>query len=80
MLLTHSAKPKALSTARRHLSSRRPKIVGLFNGRISTVVKQTRSISAAELELTLMNYQNTYNHHIPQRALKQLSRVEALQN
>ena len=27
-----------------------------------------------------MNYQNTYNHHIPQRALNHLSPIEALQH
>ena len=27
-----------------------------------------------------MNYQNTYNHHIPHRALNHLSPVEALQD
>ena len=27
-----------------------------------------------------MNYQNTYNHHIPQRALNHLSPIEALQD
>ena len=27
-----------------------------------------------------MNYQNTYNHHIPQRTLNHLSPVETLQN
>ena len=55
-------------------------MVERFNGRISEVVNQTRFASAAELESTLMNYQNTYNHHIPQRALNHLSPIEALQN
>ena len=27
-----------------------------------------------------MNYQNTYNHHIPQRALNHLSPIEAPQH
>ena len=27
-----------------------------------------------------MDYQNTYNHHIPQRALNHLSPIEALQH
>ena len=41
---------------------------------------QARFASAAELESTLMNYQNTYNHHIPQRALNHLSPIEAPQD
>ena len=51
-----------------------------FVGRISELVNQTRFASAAELESTLMNYQNTYHHHIPQRALNHLSPIEALQH
>ena len=53
-------------------------MVERFNGRISEVVKQTRFASAAELETTLMLYMNTYNHHIPQRALNHQSPVQAL--
>ena len=34
---------------------------------------QARFASAAELESTLMNYQNTYNHYIPQRAKPSLT-------
>ena len=55
-------------------------MVERFNGRISEVVKQTRFTCAAELEATLMSYQNTYNHHIPQRALNHLSPIEALKD
>lgn len=54
-------------------------LVERFNGRISEIVRQTRFGSVAELEATLTNYLYTYNHHIPQRALKHLSPVEALQ-
>ena len=54
-------------------------MVERFNGRISEIVKQTRFASKAELESTLTNYLNTYNHHIPQRALKHVSPIEALQ-
>jgi len=53
-------------------------MVERFNGRISDVVQQTRFTKAAELEATLMNYANTYNHHIPQRALNHLSPVQTL--
>ena len=53
-------------------------MVERFNGRISEVVSQTRFASAAELEATLNNYVKTYNHLIPQRALKHLSPVQAL--
>ena len=54
-------------------------MVERFNGRISEVVKQTRFTCAADLESTLTNCLNTYNHHIPQRALDQLSPIESLQ-
>ena len=72
---------KAQGIEHRLAPPRHPQTNGMverFNGRISEVVKQTRFASAAELESTLMNYQNTYNHHIPQRALNHLSPIEAL--
>ena len=55
-------------------------VVERFNGRISEIVRQTRFASAAQLEATLMNYVKTYNHHIPQRALKHVSPVQALKD
>jgi transposase InsO family protein len=61
---------------------RHPKTNGIverFNGRISDLVKQTRFASAAELETTLTLYLKTYNHHIPQRALKHKTPIHALQ-
>jgi transposase InsO family protein len=54
-------------------------MVERFNGRIAEVVKQTRFKSAYELELTIKQYTDTYNHRIPQRALNHLSPVQALQ-
>ena len=48
-------------------------MVDRFDGRISEIDRQTRFASAAELEATLTNYLNTYNHHIPQRALNNIS-------
>jgi transposase InsO family protein len=54
-------------------------MVERFNGRISDLVKQTRFASAAELEATLTQYLKTYNHHIPQRALKHQTPIQALQ-
>ena len=51
-----------------------------FNGRINDIVKQTRFSSAAELDDTLANYLVTYNHLIPQRALKHQSPIQALRN
>ena len=74
---------KAQGIERRLAPPRHPQTNGMverFNGRISEVCKQTRFANAAELESTLMNYQDTYNHHIPQRALNHLSPIEALQN
>jgi transposase InsO family protein len=74
---------KAQGIEHRLAPPRHPQTNGMverFNGRISEVIKQTRFASAAELESTLMNYQNTYNHHIPQRALGHLSPIEALQS
>ena len=53
-------------------------MVERFNGRISDIVKQTRFSSAAELDSTLSHYLVTYNHLIPQRALKHQSPIQAL--
>ena len=53
-------------------------MVERFNGRISALVAQTRFSSAAELESTLKSYLSTYNHSIPQRALKHQTPVQAL--
>jgi transposase InsO family protein len=74
---------KELSIKHRLCPPRHPQTNGMverFNGRISEVVSQTRFSSAAELETTLMNYVKTYNHLIPQRALKHLSPVQALKH
>ena len=54
-------------------------MVERFNGRISDLVNQTRFLSAAELDDTLKHYLSTYNHLIPQRALKHQSPIQALQ-
>jgi transposase InsO family protein len=73
---------QALDIEHRLIKPRHPQTNGMverFNGRISELVKQTRFTSAAQLQSTLDNYLNTYNHHIPQRALNHLSPVEALQ-
>lgn len=53
-------------------------MVKRFNGRISEIVNQIRFGSAAELESTLRNYVNIYNHNIPQRALKHQTPIHAL--
>ena len=53
-------------------------MVQRFNGRISEVVNQTRFASRAELESTLLNYLNIYNHSIPQRALDNETPVQAM--
>ena len=53
-------------------------MVERFNGRISELIGQTRFKSAEELETTLKHYLATYNHRIPQKALKHLSPVQAL--
>ena len=53
-------------------------MVERFNGRISDLIKQTRFASAAELDATLTQYLQTYNHHIPQRALNHQSPIQAL--
>ena len=54
-------------------------MVERFNGRISEIVGQTRFASAAELDTTLTHYLATYNHLIPQRALKHKTPIQALQ-
>ena len=53
-------------------------MVERFNGRISEIVGQTRFASAAELDTTLTHYLATYNHLIPQRALKHQTPIQAL--
>jgi transposase InsO family protein len=54
-------------------------MVERFNGRISDLINQTRFRSAHELDDTLKQYLSTYNHRIPQRALKHQSPIQALQ-
>lgn len=74
---------KALNIEHRLCPPRHPQTNGMverFNGRIAEVVAQTRFASAAELEATLMSYVKTYNHLIPQRALKHLSPLQAMKN
>lgn len=53
-------------------------MVERFNGRITSVVQQTRFTSSAELETTLTRYLNIYNNHIPQRALNHLTPIQSL--
>jgi transposase InsO family protein len=53
-------------------------MVERFNGRIAEIVAQTRFASAAELETTLSLYLKTYNHSIPQRALKHQTPIQSL--
>ena len=53
-------------------------MVERFNGRISDLLRQTRFTCAADLDATLTQYLTTYNHHIPQRALRHQSPVQAL--
>jgi transposase InsO family protein len=66
----------------RLIKPRHPQTNGLverFNGRIAEVLATRRFRSGEHLEDTLIRYVNTYNHHIPQRALGHISPVEALQ-
>jgi transposase InsO family protein len=53
-------------------------MVERFNGRISDIVNQTRFASAADIDDTLAHYLSTYNHLIPQRALKHQTPIQAL--
>ena len=72
---------QALGIEHRLCPPRHPQTNGMverFNGRISDLMNQTRFKTAAELESTLKLYLITYNHHIPQRALKHQSPVQAL--
>ena len=74
---------RALNIEHRLCPPRHPQTNGMverFNARISEVVNQTRFASAADLEATLNQYVKTYNHLIPQRALKHISPVQALKD
>jgi transposase-like protein len=65
----------------RLIPPRHPQTNGMverFNGRISELVQQTRFASAEELEKTLYAYLKIYNHHIPQKALKHQTPIQAL--
>jgi transposase-like protein len=67
----------------RLIPPRHPQTNGMverFNGRISEVVQQTRFASAQELEKTLHAYLKVYNHHIPQKALKHQTPIQALKS
>ena len=55
-------------------------MVERFNGCISELFNQTRFASAQELETTLEHSLKTYNHHIPQCALRHQSPVQALKD
>src|SRR5471032_672347 len=71
----------SLGIEHRLIPPRTPQMNGMverFNGRISELVKQTRFRSAAELETTLHDYLQAYNHHIPQKALGFQSPVDSL--
>ena len=73
---------QAQDIAHRLCPPRHPQTNGMverFNGRISDLMTQTRFASAAELETTLKLYLRTYDHNIPQRALKHKTPVQALQ-
>ena len=74
---------RALNIEHRLCPPRHPQTNGMverFNARISEVVNQTRFASAADLEAKLHQYVKTYNHLIPQRALKHISPVQALKD
>ncbi len=55
-------------------------MVERFNGRISDIVNQTCFGSRAELESTLRDYVEIYNHSIAQRALNHKTPVRALKD
>ena len=64
---------KAFGIEHRLIAPRHPQTNGMverFNGRISDLMTQTRFATSAELDTTLSLYLRTYNHCIPQKALK----------
>jgi len=54
-------------------------MVERFNGRISSLLKQTHFASQAELIATLEKYTHLYLYHIPQRALNHKTPMQTLQ-
>ncbi len=73
----------ALNIEHRLCPPRHPQTNGMverFNGRVSELVSQTRFASAADPETPLDRYVKTYNHLIPQRALKHVAPVQALKD
>lgn len=65
----------------RLIKPRHPQTNGMverFNSRISELVQQTRFGSIKELELTLKDYLQAYNCHIPQRSLDHLCPADAV--
>jgi transposase InsO family protein/transposase-like protein len=65
----------------RLIKPRHPQTNGMverFNGRIAELLRATRFDSSADLEATLMRYQHTYNHYIPQKALGHIAPIEKL--
>ncbi len=60
---------------------RQPQTNGLverFNGRVSEILRTTHFDSGADLDSMIENYQQLYNHHIPQRALGHKTPIQAL--
>jgi hypothetical protein len=70
-----AVEPRLIQPARPQTHGR----VERFNGRIAEVLATTRFRSGEHLADTLTRDVNTYNHHIPPRALGPISPVQALQ-
>lgn len=73
---------QALGAEHRLIPPYRPQTNGMverFNGRIAELLRSTRFRSAAELATTLGHYLKLYNGQIPQRALRHLCPIQALQ-
>ena len=73
----------ALGIEHRLIKPRHPHTNGMverFNGRISDILATTRFRSGEDLKATITRYVKLYNEHLPQRALRQRTPLQAMRD